>query len=109
MLKGLTDCKLAGQVCDADEVDTLAPASQIVLAKEKKREQMIGHEPMELGSAHQNKDIADKFVSIMDTMQRRMEEMQTHLQQAENCLSAPPAATPPPLDHREVQPDRTRH
>ena len=38
MLKGLTDRKLAGQVCDADEVDTLADASKVALAKEAKRE-----------------------------------------------------------------------
>ena len=63
LLKGLIDCKLVGQVCDADEVDTLADASKVALAKEAKREtreQMIGHddghEPMELGSAHQDRD-----------------------------------------------------
>ena len=62
MLKGLTDHKLAGQVYDLDEVDTLAAAGQIGLAKEvkrKKREQIISYEPMELGWAHQNKDAVD--------------------------------------------------
>ena len=111
MLKGLTDRKLAGQVCNTDEVDTLAAASKVALAKEskcEKREQMIDHEPMELGSAHQDKDAADKFLSIMDTMQRRMEQMQTRLQQTESRLREPPTASPPPQDQQSTQPDRTQ-
>ena len=116
ILKGLTDRKLAGQVCDEDEVDTLADSSKVALAKEakrEKREQMIGHddghEPMELGSAHQDKDAADKFLSSMDTMQRRMEQMQTRLQQAESRLTETPPASPPPQHPQSTQPDRTRH
>ena len=112
MLKGLTDRKLAGQVCNTDEVDTLAAASKVALAKEskcEKREQMIDHEPMELGLAHQDKDAADKFLSIMDTMQRRMEQMQTRLQQTESRLREPPTASPPPQDQQSTQSDRTQH
>ena len=79
-------------------MDTLAAASKVALAKEAKREkkeQMIAHEPMEFGSAHRNKDAADKFLSIMDTMLRRMEQMQTRLQKTESRPREPPIASPP--------------
>ena len=35
--------------------------------------------------------------------------MHMHLQQTESCLSAPPAATPPPRDQWDLQPNRTQH
>ena len=62
---------------------------------------------MELGSAHKNDDAADTFLSIMDTMQRRMEQLHTRLQQTEERISAPPATASPLQDQRDHQLDRT--
>ena len=84
LLRGLADCKLPIKICDAEDADTLEGASRIALAREAQREkseQVIGHEPMELCSARQKKNAANKVLSIMDTMQRSMEQMHMRLQQ----------------------------
>ena len=97
VLKGLKDQKLATQVCELSKCDTFEAASKVALEKEAQREkmeQMLEHEPMEVGSAHKENGVADNFMSIIDTMQRRIEQMHTRLQQTEACLSAPP----PPHD-----------
>ena len=97
LLRGLTSRKLAGKVCDAENADILKNASHIALAKKakkEKREQAIGHEPMELDSAHKNYDAVNKFVSIMDSNKPKNASVHYLLQHQ---------------DLRDIQPDMTRY
>ena len=44
---------------------------KVALEKEvqwERMEQFLGQEPMEVGSAHKNQEVADKFLSIMETI-----------------------------------------
>ena len=47
-------------------------------AQREKMDQVLGHEPMYVGSAHKNQEVGDKLMSIMETMQRHIDDIGPH-------------------------------
>ena len=79
-LKGFTDREFGCRLFRTGRTQTLATASVVALEKETQREkevQILGHEPMEVGSGRPENVMADKLLSVIETMQRRMEQIQT--------------------------------
>ena len=67
-------------------MDTLAAAAEIALKMAAEHEKMLGHEPMEVSSAHKDKKTWQKCQSWTPWCI----QMHTHLQQTEACLEGPP-------------------
>ena len=49
---------------------------------------------MEVSASQKNKELADKFLLILETVQRRMQQLQACVDKQESCTAAP--TTPPP-------------
>ena len=80
-LKGFTDRAFAGHLLRAVQANTLGTATEVALEKEaerKKENQVMDEEPVEMGAAQTNQDTAEAvgFLSILETVQRHMGQLQ---------------------------------
>ena len=78
-LKGFTDRAFAGHLLRTIQANTLGTATEVALEKEDEREkehQEMDEEPIEVGAAQTNQETADGFLSILETVQRHMVQLQ---------------------------------
>ena len=101
-LKGFRDRSFAGRIFKTERTTTLEEAVAVALEKEAKREkldQALGqHEPMEIGAADKDKEAASRVLSIIQTMERRMAQLASTVDQHESRLTAPPRGSRPQED-----------
>ena len=105
-LRGLADHKFAESVFKSGRISTLAAATAVTLEKEAERERMEqmlrkqGHEVMEVGAAAATPATAaaDQVVSLLETLQRRMERLTTKVAKMETRQM--PAVSPRPTTTR---------
>ena len=86
-LKGFTDRAFAGHLLRKVQANTLGTATEVVLEKEaeqKKEHQVMDEEPIEVGAAQTNQESADEFLSILETAQRHMGQLQACMDKQES-------------------------
>ena len=95
-LWGLADWQFAERLYRTGRVATLASAIQVALEKEAERERMEqmlrsrGEEPMEVSSV----EATDRLLGVMNMMQRRLEQVTSHLAKMEAAGEARPNTKP---------------
>ena len=78
-LKGFTDRAFADHLLRTVLANTLRTTTEVALEKEaeqKKEHQEMDEEPIEVGAAQTNQESADGFLSILETVQRHMGQLQ---------------------------------
>ena len=89
-LKGFTDRAFAGHLLRTVQSNTLGTATEVALEKEaeqKKEHQVMDEEPIEVGAAKTNQESADGFLSILETVQRHMGQLQACMDKQESCTT----------------------
>ena len=89
-LKGFTDRAFAGHLLGTVQANTLGTATEVALEKEderKKEHQVMDEEPIEVGVAQTNQETADGFLSILETVQRHMGQLQACRDKQESCTT----------------------
>ena len=113
-LKGFRDRSLAARIFKTEKTTTLDETIAMALEKEAKREkldQALGqHEPMEVSATDQDKDVAGKVLSMIQTMERRMAQLASTVDQHESRLRDPPRRSRPQEDWGpRDEPRRDKH
>ena len=96
-LKGFTDRAFAGHLLRTVQANILRTATEVALEKETEREkehQVIDEEPIEVGAAQTNQELADGFLSILETVQRHMGQLQTCMDKQEPRTTTGTESTP---------------
>ena len=86
-LKGFTDRAFDGHLLRTVQSNTLGTATEVALEKEaeqKKEHQVMDEEPIEVGAAKTNQESADGFLSILETVQRHMGQLQACMDKQES-------------------------
>ena len=86
-LKGFTDRAFAGHLLRTVQANILRTATEVALEKETERErehQVIDEEPIEVDAAQTNQESTYGFLSILETVQRHMGQLQACMDKQES-------------------------
>ena len=86
-LNGFTDRAFVGHLLRIVQANTLGTATEVALEKEaerKKEHQVMDEEPIEVGAAQTNQESSDGLLSILETLQRHMGQLQACMDKQES-------------------------
>ena len=89
-LKGLTDRAFTGHLLRTVQANTLGTATEVALEREaerKKEHTVMDEEPIEVAAAQTNQDSADGVLSILETVQRHMGQLQACMDKQESRIT----------------------
>ena len=86
-LKGFTDRAFVGHLFRTRRANTHGTAIELALGEEAQRKKEHQVMDKEVGVAQKNQELADRFLPILGTVQRHMEQLQACMDKQESCTT----------------------